>query len=132
MSIRKRSRSMVEETKRRRPASRFFRFLLPLFLNPPLLSPKSQKTGEHRRRVRPDGPGHEAAPGLHRGGHAEAPGEREREERVLVSLFWLFFLLEQLSLSLSLAFSLTRFLKKNAKQSSYRTNATSPRHQGRT
>ena len=112
------------ETKRRRPASRCFfshppspssslSFLLPFpssslsFLSLSLffLQPIQKQTGEHRRRVRPDGSGHEAAPGRHRGRHAEAPGEREERG------FGLFPLLSFLPLLLSL----TRFFLNDAK-----------------
>ena len=50
--------------------------LLSLFKN----KRKQKQTGEHRRRVRPDGPGHEAAPCRRCRRHAEAPGEEERKK----------------------------------------------------
>jgi hypothetical protein len=74
------TRTKRRKRNRRRPVWRFLVFssshpLLPLFPSP--YFNRSQQIGEHRRRVRPDGSGHKAAPGRHRGRHAEAPGERQ-------------------------------------------------------
>ena len=104
--------SMVEEKKTKTTSLALLRFplsdplLLPLSFLTPILNNKT-KPGEHRRRVRADGPGHEAAPGGHRGRHEEAPGERRERARERKGLRFLLF---SLSLSLCPSHTHTRAL----------------------